>query len=97
MLQVSKKAKITYRGKQFKPTSLLIKWLVEPLLTMDNLDDWDALVIIMVDLGRLRSLPRRRRRAQEQTAGNCSTAPVEWQGHHTYNSRWRGSHYISLQ
>ena len=47
MLQVSKKAKITYRGKQFKPTSLLMKWLVEPLLALNNImiNDWDALVL----------------------------------------------------
>ena len=51
MLQVSKKAKTTYRGKQFKPTSLLMKWLVEPLLAMDDLNDWDALVLWWTSVG----------------------------------------------
>ena len=35
----------TYRGKQFKPTSFLMRWLVEPLLAMNNFGDWDALVL----------------------------------------------------
>ena len=85
MLQVSKKAKATYRGKQFKPASLLMKWLVEPLLVMGNLHDWDALVLWWTSVGYGRFLnegaePKNRQRAAHHLympsgAGITPTAP----------------------
>ena len=95
MLQVSKKAKTTksYRGKQFKPTSLLTKWLVEPLLAMDNLDDWDALVLWWTSVGYDRFLTegvecKNRHRAAQHLPSGEGITPTAPDGEAAIKSRF---------
>ena len=95
MLQVSKKAKTTYRGKQFKPTSLLMKWLVEPLLAMDNLNDWpwDALVLWWTSVGYDRFLTegvecKNRHRAAQHLSSGEGITPTTPDGEEAIKSRF---------
>lgn len=90
---VSKKAKTTYRGKQFKPTSLLMKWLVEPLLAMDDLNDWDALVLWWTSVGYDRFLTegvecKNRHRAAQHLSSGEGITPRTPDGEEAIKSRF---------
>ena len=95
MLQISKKAKATYRGKQFKPTTVLMKWLVEPLLALDNLHDvdWGALALWWTSVGYDRfldegvELKNRQRAAQHLPSGEGIT-PTTPEGEEAIKSRF---------
>ena len=93
MLQVSKKAKTTYRGKQFRPTPPLMKWPVEPLPAMDNLHDWDALVLWWTSVGYDRFLnegvePKNRQQAAQHLSSGEGITPRTPDGEEAIKSRF---------